>query len=116
MPSLSIKPCSWPGCGTLVLRGRCERHAYPDRSGPRNPKYASRYWLDLRAAQLRAHPLCEEHLARDEVAPATDVHHRDGDAANDAPENLASLCHACHSRHTATHDGGFGNRSTETAR
>jgi 5-methylcytosine-specific restriction protein A len=38
-----------------------------------------------------------------------DVDHIDGDSDNDAWDNLRSRCHPCHSRKTATHDGGFGN-------
>jgi 5-methylcytosine-specific restriction enzyme A len=39
---------------------------------------------------------------------ATDVDHVDGDSENNSQDNLRSLCHACHSRKTATQDGGFG--------
>jgi 5-methylcytosine-specific restriction protein A len=47
---------------------------------------------------------------RARVVVATDVDHEDGNAANNAPSNLRSLCHACHSRKTATQDRGFGNQ------
>lgn len=113
MPTRSIKPCTWPGCGTLVTRGRCEKHGYHDRSGPTNPKYLSRYWKDLRAAHLRAHPLCVECFALGRVTLANTVDHKDGDDTNDDPSNFQSLCGTCHSRKTATQDGGFGNAKGE---
>lgn len=37
-------------------------------------------------------------------APATERHHRDGSATNNAPENLAPLCRPCHeAAHLLTH-------------
>jgi 5-methylcytosine-specific restriction protein A len=76
---------------------RCPAH---DRPSARARGYDAR-WQRTRAAFLADHPDCEQ-CGR----PATDVHHRDwqgplGPAGHD-PLNLASLCHACHSRVTAT--------------
>jgi len=109
MPSRALRVCTQPGCGNLVEHGRCEKHAYPDRSG-KNPKYDSAYWRAVRAGQLRRYPLCERHLKRGLAVPALEVHHRDGNPANDDPANLESLCRPCHSEHTAREHGGFGNR------
>jgi len=110
MPARALRPCTQPGCGELVSHGRCSKHAYPDRSGPTNPKYLRKAWRELRAAKLRADPLCVECYAQGIVTPATHVDHRDGDDGNDAWDNLQSLCAPCHSRKTATQDGGFGNK------
>ena len=58
-------------------------------------------WRTLRAAVLREQPLCE-HCMRGDDRPimATDVDHIDNDPTNNERSNLASLCHACHSRKT----------------
>ena len=67
-------------------------------------------WQKLRAFVLSNEPLCRECMGRGEIVPATDVDHivprsRGG---SDDEANLQSLCHACHSRKTATRDGAFG--------
>ncbi|AVU01202.1 HNH endonuclease [Xanthomonas oryzae pv. oryzae] len=65
-------------------------------------------WRRLRAAHLAAEPLCRQCAGVGRVVAATDVDHIDGYDSNNAPENLQSLCHACHSRKTAKENGGFG--------
>lgn len=64
-------------------------------------------WRKVRDAYLRAHRECE--LCG---APANEVDHimpiRRG-GTHDA-ENLQALCHACHSRKTATYDNRWGRR------
>ena len=110
MPAHSLRPCTQPGCGELVTHGRCAKHAYQDRSGPTNPKYLRKAWRELRAAKLRAEPLCKECFALGRVVPAACVDHKDGNPENDRAENLQSLCLACHARKTATQDGGYGNK------
>jgi hypothetical protein len=73
-----------------------ERHAgYP----PMPPG-----WPAIRAAQLAAYPLCE-----DCGQAATEVDHRQGRAAGDAPGNLRSLCHGCHATRTGR-AGGLASR------
>mgnify|MGYP003651026733 CR=1 FL=1 len=68
--------------------------------------YGSR-WRRLRRMILNRHPLC---VHCDGSVAATEVDHIVPRAAggNDAPENLQGLCKSCHSRKTATEDGGFG--------
>ncbi len=101
-------------CAELVADGYCEKHrrahhraiAAQREPGPR--MYDRAAWRnDIRPAQLRRHPLCETCTT---ATPASEVDHRDGNPWNNDPSNLASLCESCHSRKTATHDGGFGNR------
>jgi 5-methylcytosine-specific restriction endonuclease McrA len=58
-------------------------------------------WRRLRAVVLREQPLC----AHCHTAEATDVDHVDNDPSNNARENLAGLCHECHSRKTASDMG-----------
>jgi 7-carboxy-7-deazaguanine synthase len=50
--------------------------------------------------------LCKEKKLQCSLcgAVATDVHHKDGNRDNDSLENLASLCHSCHS---ITHEVGY---------
>ena len=57
-------------------------------------------WRKLRASVLSERPLCEmcERMAL--LVPATDVDHKDNDPSNNDRDNLASLCHECHSRKT----------------
>ena len=72
--------------------------------------YTSAPWRKTRAALLDARPAC---VTPGCGRPATHVDHivalRAGGAALDAA-NLQPLCHSCHSRETALHDGGFGHR------
>jgi 5-methylcytosine-specific restriction endonuclease McrA len=93
-----------------VTHGRCAKHGYKDRSGPTNPKYLRKPWRALRAEKLRQDPLCVECFKAGRVTPANHVDHRDGNPDNDAWGNLDSLCASCHSRKTATQDGGYGNK------
>lgn len=52
-------------------------------------------WRKLRALVLSERPFCEIC-----GQPATDVDHADNDPTNNSRDNLASLCHECHSRKT----------------
>ena len=117
MALLPLKPCSQPGCPELVRgRPRCDRHTLA-RSRERRraedavrPAASSRGydadWRALRRTHLAASPSCVEC-----GAPATDVDHlhsvREHPELRLAPSNLRSLCHSCHSRHTAR-TVGFG--------
>lgn len=76
-------------------------------------KHRTPEWRRLRQAKLQAEPLCREHRRFGETVPATDVDHIDGNETNDEWENLQPLCHECHSRKTATENGGFGNQATK---
>jgi len=97
-----------PGCPEPAIdgSGRCARHAAEQAArwnSGRVPPHEAGYdhaWWRIRARLLLLHPYCVVCGAE-----ATDVHHviplRRG-GTNDE-ENLEPLCHACHSRHTATH-------------
>jgi 5-methylcytosine-specific restriction enzyme A len=78
---------------------------------PGGPFYRSSQWLRLRALVLRAQPQCElcgaPSSAVDHVTPV-----RAGGAPLD-PANVQALCQQCHSRKTASCDGGFGNRKAD---
>jgi 5-methylcytosine-specific restriction protein A len=62
-------------------------------------------WRVIRAAFLKAHPVCECG------APATEADHRRPlrDGGTHAWANLRPMCKPCHSRKTTARDGGFGN-------
>ena len=108
------------GCPNLTSGGACDRHRvtmqqHDDRASASARGYDAR-WRRLRAMALRRHPLCADpfgvHQRRHEVELATDVDHvvplAGGGGSTD--DNLQSLCHACHSRKTATQSSGWGGR------
>ena len=95
----------------LVDGGRCPAHRVVYERKPQSSrKYNLRVWRDvIRPRKLRANPVCEKCSTPERPVVATEVDHMDGDNTNDATRNLRSLCKRCHSRKTATQDGGFGN-------
>jgi 5-methylcytosine-specific restriction endonuclease McrA len=66
-------------------------------------------WRALRLAILARDPVCTD--ASGCAEPSTDADHiiprRQG--GSDDPDNLQGMCHAHHSRKTASHDGGYGH-------
>lgn len=72
---------------------------------------SARWRFHIRPQQLERHPLCEDCLAQGLTVPAQHVDHRNNDQQDNRPEALRSLCPSCHSRKTATADGGFGNQA-----
>lgn len=88
------------------------RHCPPEQSRQARRVFAtnSAAWRAIRSAVLAAEPLCRMCAARGITRAAQHVDHVDGDPGNNDPSNLQPLCAPCHSRKTATEDGGFGNR------
>jgi len=121
-PVVVKRPCSWPGCNTLVSSGRCERHAIQTRRmvDARRGSAASRgynyKWRKARSRFLTHHPLCAACFSSGRVNPSSEVDHirpHKGDEALFWDErNWQALCKACHSRKTNSEDGGFGNAPT----
>jgi len=75
----------------------------------RDPFYVTTAWRRLRLWKLSEQPLCEHCLLRGIIEPATQVDHIVPISAGGEPldeANLASLCASCHSRKTASENGG----------
>lgn len=108
MPYAAPRPCTHPGCPRLTHNGKCDAHrkqAYREQNQRRHADpakddrlYSLAAWKRLRAAFLRAHPLCVECGAIgtivDHVRPV-----RDGGAVYD-PDNLQTLCVRDHNAKT----------------
>jgi len=111
MPSRSARPCSHPGCTTLVALGsRCPAHArdLDVQRDPARQRMYDRRWRKIRKAHLAQHPWCENGIRQGVYVPATDVHHLErhvGDAEKFYTSPLESLCHQCHSAWTAYEAG-----------
>lgn len=105
-----------PGSPTPAQRRAAQQRAYDDRrlSSPKRGYDAN--WRKVRLAYIYEHPLCELCLKEGRgPVPVEHVHHvkpiaGPNDRGRLDKTNLQSLCHSCHSRITAKHDGGFGNR------
>lgn len=105
-PVAPPRPCTFPGCPTLVGSGRCVDHQ-PRRASASERGYGAA-WRRKRAAHLRREPLCRECAGENRVTEATDVDHIISRARGGSEDdsNLQSLCHSHHSRKTAREDGG----------
>lgn len=99
----------------VIDKTRVNARAY-QRQLKREHKTNSKQWRAIRKAHFAAdykNNMCAECLrhGRQVVNSIMHVDHIDGDAFNNAPSNLQTLCVPCHSRKTASEDGGFGNKS-----
>lgn len=110
----ALRVCPTSGCPELLQPGqrcpRCAPTAERARGTATQRGYDAR-WRRVRAAYLRAHPICECGCG----GIATDVDHIDGLGPHGPrgydPANLRSLTHACHSRRTAADQpGGWAAR------
>lgn len=109
MPIKPKKPCAFQGCPELVDPGEtyCEKHkALKNKEYDkyqRSPSHNKRYgnnWRKIRAAYVKAHPLCEECLKIGKMTPVEEVHHVIPLSAGGTNrwENLMSLCQSCHTK------------------
>lgn len=126
MPLRPQRPCRASGCRALHRNaaGYCDAHADQVKSHarekPRESSTSRGYgykWQQARAGYLAKHPLCIRCQARGIVVVATDVDHvvpHKGDMALFWDRsNWQALCGPCHSKKTASEDGGFGNARRE---
>ncbi|HHX0886543.1 TPA: HNH endonuclease [Pseudomonas aeruginosa] len=99
-----------------MAEGRAVQTVNPDswRSGKNSTQRGYGYrWQQARARFLAKHPLCRLCSDAGKVVAATEVDHiipHRGDMELFWQEsNWMALCKVCHSKKTATEDGGFGN-------
>lgn len=99
--------CTYPGCNTLVLNGRCSKHNYTDdRKQSAQERGYDSVWTRLRNAYVRAHPICQiQHYCDGD--PVEEVDHikpirYGGDRLDE--RNLQSACKRCHAWKTANVD------------
>ena len=115
-------PCTTPGCGTLTLGGKCDKHRKEVRRfndaerGTAHERGYTYRWRKYAAAFLRDHPLCEcpDCTAGDgRITPAEVVDHRIPHRGDERlfwdPSNHQAMSKPCHDRKTAREDGGFGH-------
>lgn len=113
MPTKPKHPCNYPGCNQLTTERYCEKHKKQEQQrqdqqrGTATQRGYDANWRRIRRMILIEEPLCRECMKHGVIKPATDVHHIDGDVSTMNRDNLEPLCHECHSRHTAKHQG-FG--------
>jgi len=108
------RPCKVPTCINLIKGSGsyCNEHQHLQpsvkRPSPSKRGYGAR-WCAIREEFLKINPVC---CIPGCGRPATEVDHilalRDGGTHDFI--NLRSMCKSHHSRHTATHGGGYGNR------
>jgi len=104
-------PCPAPQCPAPLGRGvrYCPTHqAQADQRDRETRGTAAQrgydaYWVRVRDAYAREHPLCEDHLERGETVAMTLVDHKIplpyGERLD--PKNLRSLCDPCHGAKSA---------------
>ena len=123
MPYAPLKPCSTPQCPARVARrnaSKCaaclKEHGREDRArrGSSTARGYDRVWRKKARQYLAEHPVCECELEAC-YEPSVEVDHIIPFAGIDDPlrlddDNLQALAKACHSKKTATYDGGFGHR------
>lgn len=119
MPTAAPKPCGHIGCRAMaVAGGRCHKHAGEIKQRDRDRGSAAKRgyghkWRIARDQYLSANPLCVECKRLDLLTASTEVDHvipHRGDLGLFwRRSNWQALCKPCHSRKTASEDGGFGN-------
>lgn len=118
----SKRPCRRCRALTSNKSGLCDAHEVAaaeerrEADRERNKPFLHLYgtaWKKARLSFLREFPLCAECQRQGRLTPANTVDHviaHRGDMALFWDRNnWEALCRSCHSRVTASRDGGFGN-------
>ena len=109
MPTMSRRPCRYPGCRLLADKGKqyCAQHKKQiDREynhyqrDPESKKRYGRAWKRIRDRYAAEHPLCEMCLKEGRLTPVQEVHHMlpVSKGGTHARDNLMSLCQSCHTK------------------
>lgn len=122
MPYKLGTPCSYPKCPEVTTERFCDYHrkmhqrnVSKSRGKELRRAYNSVRWIRFRNWYLQKNPLCVKCELEGLTTPATDVDHivpisTPEDPKFVDPDSVQSLCHSCHSKKTATEDGGFGRK------
>lgn len=122
MPYPPKRPCTYPGCPALVEKGTCPEHTKKrgkERRQHEGSAWAQGYdsdWEKIRKRALeRDNYVCQHCLQKELYTPAEHVDHIKPFQGKNDPlrldiNNLQSLCVPCHSKKTASDDGGFGHK------
>lgn len=90
------------------MRGRIDRRSA--EAAAYRKLYKTARWQRLREGQLSAEPLCEWCLEREDIEPATEVHHTDGGHKGDLDKfwsgPFISTCKSCHASRGQLEDNG----------
>lgn len=111
-----MRQCLSQGCPALVAQSEryCARHvtAIEKARGTRTERGYDNRWLRASKRFLAENPLCVECKSRGVLRRATHTDHIVPHKGNEtlfwSEANWQPLCRRCHSRKTATEDGGFG--------
>lgn len=125
MPPKPLRKCKAPACGKLTRDKYCEDHEhliekdkrekwiqydrtkrYAEDNKSYHAFYKSPQWIGMReAVKRRDHGLCVKCKSQNRLVPMDVVDHiiplKDDWSLRLNPENLQSLCHACHNLKTA---------------
>ena len=115
MPISPLKPCAFPSCTALIIprdqyctehKAKVNKNYELNRETAVQRGYNTR-WKKIRKMVLLRDPICKDCNRN----PSTNADHIiavKNDGSNNL-NNLKGLCQSCHSKKTASEDGGFGN-------
>ena len=114
------RPCNHPGCPATTLERYCPKHKklhmkqYDKQRGSRIERGYTQNWVRYTKIYRMNHPLCVICQREGRLTPSQHVDHIVAVSGRDdpmfwEPNNHQALCASCHSKKTATEDGGFGH-------